>query len=68
MTRNNALPEKNKTGKPRPVGDDIAEKQVDKSRGTFDDALGRVTEPLAAEPSRRGRGSPRKSAGRRRER
>jgi hypothetical protein len=55
-------PEKNKTGKPRPVPDDIAAKQVDKSVSGYGNALGRTTKRLVPYPAPPGRESPRKSA------
>jgi hypothetical protein len=55
-----AKPEKNTTGKPREVPEDIREKQeAEFSEGDFDAALERATKRLE-EPSERDPGSPRR--------
>lgn len=54
-------PEKNTTGKPRPVPEDVAEKQdPDYSKADFDIALKRAARRLDRAASEHGRGSSRR--------
>ena len=60
MTTRMEKPEKNKTGKPREVPDDVRKKQnPEYSEADFDAALDRVTRKLGGS-SRRDRGSSKK--------
>lgn len=63
-----ATPEKNTTGKPRPVPDDIAELQTEQGVSDYLDALDKATSPLDGAASRPDRESPKRPARRQRER